>query len=128
MISDAYAVRSTNPSYRERKNHMFAALVIGLVAALLILVVWLAVSPSTLYPVQVNGKFGYINKSAKMVIAPQFEQALAFREGYAPVKVGGNWGYIDKSGKLTISPQYHLADPFSSGLALVGVGPRLGYI
>lgn len=32
-----------------------------------------------------NGKFGYINKTGKMVIAPEFDGALNFSEGMAAV-------------------------------------------
>jgi hypothetical protein len=49
--------------------------------------------------VKKNGKWGYIDKTGTVVIAPQFDQvvgALGFPEGLAPVKKGGKWGYIAK--------------------------------
>ena len=33
----------------------------------------------------VNGKFGYVDRSGKVVIAPRFDQAEAFTEGLAAV-------------------------------------------
>ena len=60
------------------------------------------------YPVQVNGKYGYIDSKGKVTVNPQFDAAEPFSDGYAPVKVADRWGYIDKSGKLAIAPQYDL--------------------
>jgi hypothetical protein len=37
----------------------------------------------TLYPVQVDGKCGYINRTGKIVIKPQFDEARGFFEGLA---------------------------------------------
>jgi hypothetical protein len=53
-----------------------------------------------------EGKWGYIDKSGKMVIEPQFENALFFSGGLAHVspltgeEIRGMWGYIDKSGQF----------------------------
>jgi len=86
----------------------------------------------SLYPVMVNGKWGYIDKTGKIVIDPQFDGAYNFSEGLAAVKVGDKWGYIDKTGKIVIDPQFYWADSFSEGLALVRVGEikpgKWGYI
>jgi hypothetical protein len=37
--------------------------------------------------IEINGKWGYIDKSGKLVIEPQFTDAWNFSEGLAPVKV-----------------------------------------
>ena len=57
-----------------------------------------------LFPVEVNGKCGFINKAGSMVITPQFEAALSgFHEGLAVVKVGGDQAcYIAKDGKVVM--------------------------
>src|SRR6266853_4189909 len=107
MSSNVDSVRVTNQGYEQRKKHMFVLLAAALGLIAIGIAGWMMLGPSTLYPVRVNGKFGYINKSAKMMIPPQFDQAEPFAEGYAPVRMGGNWGFIDQSGTLTISPQYH---------------------
>ena len=91
-----------------------------------------------LVPVEINGKTGFMDRSGKLVIAPQFEEAGDFSEGLAPVKVRGEfmtrcprepsgyrdsfrmiWGYIDKTGKMVIPAQYAWAEPFSEGLAAI---------
>jgi hypothetical protein len=76
-------------------------------------------------------KWGYIDKTGKFVIQPQFTDAKAFSEGLAAVQVGatlthpGQWGYIDKTGKFVIKPQFDDVFPsvgnFSEGLATIAV-------
>lgn len=55
---------------------------------------------SGLFPVYQNGKRGYIDKTGKIVINPQFDDARHFTEGLASVNIGDKWGYIDKAGKI----------------------------
>lgn len=66
-------------------------------------------------------KFGYIDKSGKLTINPQFDDAHDFSEGLAAVEINGKWGYIDKTGKFVINPTFDIADDFSGGLAKVWV-------
>jgi hypothetical protein len=120
-------VRVTRRSFSlSKKNTIIAALAVFVVV--IALGVMLATRSRALYPVMSGGKYGYIDKSAKVAIPPQFDRAGLFAEGMAAVAVGNRWGYIDRSGKLAIPPQFDLADPFSQGVALVGIGPKLGYI
>lgn len=50
-----------------------------------------------------EGDYGYIDKSGKFVIKPQFQEAQEFSEGLAWVKTfGGKTGWIDKSGRWPI--------------------------
>lgn len=74
---------------------------------------------ATLFPAWFGEKCGYIDKSNKLVINPQFDWSKEFSEGRAAVRVGGKWGYIDKTGKLVIAPQFDYASGFSEGLARV---------
>ena len=64
-------------------------------------------------------KYGFIDKSGKVVIEPQFDDADLFSEGLVLVEKDGKWGFIDKSGKVVIEPQFDDAEPFSEGLAKV---------
>ena len=75
-----------------------------------------------------DGKYGYIDKTGKMLISPQFDDAGSFFDGLAGVRTGPKWGYIDKTGKMVISAQVDFARPFSEGLAGVRTGPKWGYI
>ena len=79
-----------------------------------------------------------MDRTDKLVIEPQFEDAEDFSEGLAPVKIHGDettwcpreesgsrkgftmkWGYVDKTGKLVIPAQYESVSPFSEGLAAI---------
>ena len=81
-----------------------------------------------LYPISVDDKFGYIDKSGKIVIQPKYDSVGYFSEGLAPVLVGNKYGYIDTKGKFIINPKYNDASDFSEGLAQVLVGDKYGYI
>jgi hypothetical protein len=89
-------------------------------------------------PVEIKGKTGFMDRTGKIVIEPQFEDAEDFSEGLAPVKVRSDettwcprepsgsrkgftmkWGYVDKTGKLVVPAQYESAEPFSEGLAAI---------
>jgi hypothetical protein len=84
-----------------------------------------------------NNKYGYMDKTGKFVIQPQFPSSEAgyesgFSDGLAVVKIGGKEGYIDKTGKVAIRPQFDRADRFWNGMACVALGKypqiRFGFI
>jgi len=81
-----------------------------------------------LFPVVKDIKWGYIDKTGKLFIQPQFEFARNFSEGLAVVKIGEEWGFIDKTGKIVIEPQFDWAWEFSGGLARIRIGGKYGYI
>ena len=93
--------------------------------------------------VKVNDKWGFIDRSGKMVIAPQFnpwqEQFNAyFSDGLVAINLttaklqgkeandarGTRWGFADKTGKIVITPKfegdYYAPPHFSNGLAVIG--------
>ena len=49
-------------------------------------------------------KKGYIDRSGKIVIQPDFDRAWSFVNGLAEVEVDGNRGYIDKQGAYVWGP------------------------
>ena len=56
-----------------------------------------------LYPVVVEGKWGYIDNTGKVAVAPRFGAAFRFSEGLAPVQTTGREGkrgYIDRTGNV----------------------------
>ena len=75
-------------------------------------------------PVRSNGKWGYIDKSGKWVIDPQFDSAWNYAGGLAPVAVSGKWGFIDSNGKFAVNPQFDAAFSFDNGYAPVRTGDK----
>jgi len=78
-----------------------------------------------------QGSDGYVNKSGTFVIAPKFQMARDFSEGYAAVATGEQpmtWSFIDKSGKVVIPGPFQMALSFSQGLAPVMVDNKWGFI
>jgi WG repeat protein len=86
------------------------------------------------------GRWGFIDETGRVVIAPTFHVARPFSEGLAPIIVreredsGGKLGYIDTTGRIVIQPQFGIeGDPstsgFSEGLAAVPqLNGKWGYI
>ncbi|MFN7853799.1 MAG: WG repeat-containing protein [Dolichospermum sp.] len=86
-------------------------------------------SPITsLHPIKIGDKYGYIDQTGRVVIQPQFEEADNFSEGIASVMIDEKWGYIGKSGQFVIPPQFDCAWDFSEGLAMVTIDNKWGYI
>ena len=88
-----------------------------------------------LFPVKLNGKFGFIDRTGKIIIEPQFDGVWSFSEGLALVWNGdfedGNRGYIDKTGKYVINPPSPGCASFFEGVAAAKVsenGTKWGYI
>ena len=75
-------------------------------------------------------KYGFIDKTGKVIIQPQFDLTLGFSEGLAAVENGKKWGYIDTGGKMAIELRdLSFAKPFHGGLARVGFGKNgWGYL
>ncbi len=110
--------------------------------AALILTLWSATpAPAPhLYPVDQDGKVGWIDATGKVVIAATFDSGAFFREGLARVEAlaettaegaqtNGKYGYIDTKGAWVVKPQYRSAGDFSEGLAMVDTGKhQRGYI
>jgi len=81
-----------------------------------------------LYPVLLNGQWGYINKSGAMIIEPGFQEAYHFNDGLAVVRDSWRWKYIDKNGEFVIEGDFQNVRSFSEGKAAVRVDGRWGYI
>jgi len=76
-----------------------------------------------------TAKWGFIDKSGKMVIPPRFDSVDRFHEGLAQVALDGRHGYIDTTGAMVLEiPNGRTSGPFSQGLAAVKVGDKFGYM
>ncbi|HEY0427788.1 MAG TPA: WG repeat-containing protein [Pyrinomonadaceae bacterium] len=74
-----------------------------------------------LFPFELDGKWGYINKTGQIIISPQFDEAGFFSDGLAKVKAENKFGFIDEKGKFVINPKYLEAQRFSEGIAAVRI-------
>lgn len=93
--------------------------------------------------VKIKGKWGFIDKTGKIVVNPIYDEAQDFREGLAAVAKKDEkkneilWGYIDKNGAVKINFQFvedknnMYAEPgsFNDGLAFASTdGKQWGCI
>ena len=74
--------------------------------------------------VTMGGKYGFMDANCRMVIPPQYNEAMKFSEGLAAVKINEKWGYIDERGAVVIPPKFAGAWFFSDGLASVKLNER----
>jgi len=98
-----------------------------------------ATETAQLYPVRVDGKWGFIDNTGAIKIEPAFAgirrldgagELIGFREGLCAVQLlkDGPWGYIDMSGRMVIEPQFDGALWFSGGLTTVRMAGEYYFI
>jgi|GEM_PF-641271 len=76
-----------------------------------------------------TSRWGFVDKTGKIIINPQFASVGFFREKKCAVmNEEGKWGYIDKEGRLTINYQFDSALGFEKGRAIVKSGDQYGVI
>src|SRR5437867_1777327 len=77
-----------------------------------------------LFAVQKDGQTGFIDRTGKLVIAYQFDNAYGFYEGLAQVVLKGRKYFIDTSGRVVFEAKYDVIREFSEGLCAVNVGEK----
>ena len=76
-----------------------------------------------------DGRCGFLDRTNKWVIRPQFITAGGFFDGLAAVsKVPGKWYYINEKGEQFTSYQFEKASNFLNGFACVRLGGKTGYL
>ena len=87
-----------------------------------------------LEPFEVGGKYGFKDRSGKIIIKPQFSDTpvRGFSDGVAVASVGEKkekkWGMINKAGKWVLQPVYQSIGKPSNGLVMVFGKNRCGYV
>ena len=76
--------------------------------------------------VKIGDKYGYIDKTGKVVVPFKSEEADSIK--LKPVRVGYEYGYIDQTGNTVIPPQFSEVRDFNEGLASVSIDYKWGYI
>lgn len=78
--------------------------------------------------IQINERYGFIDKKGNMIITPKFND-LYGRGGFPmPVKIDGQWGLIDKTGKFILEPKFEKICGFYESLASVKTNNEWYYI
>jgi hypothetical protein len=86
-----------------------------------------------LVSVKVDGKYGFQDRSGRMIIAPQFtDTRYGFSDGVAVVSVGDKkaeqWGIIDKTGKWIVPPSDKSFKKFSDRMGIIYENKLCGYL
>ncbi len=68
--------------------------------------------------VRVNGKYGFVDKTGKLVIPAKYDGAMEFKDGFAPVFLNGKAFFIDKKGVDLFKKSFKAVAHFSNGLAM----------
>lgn len=80
-------------------------------------------SASILYPVQIAGKWGYIDIRGNIAVEPVYNMADDFYDGVGIIQTYDNtegsikYGAVDSSGKLVVKPEYDYISRFDGGVA-----------
>ena len=79
---------------------------------------------------KINGKWGFIDKTGKWVIKPQFEKVSIFQKnGLASVTMNEKFGFIDKTGKWIVQPQFDSVSGFAeNGFICVQINEKWGLL
>lgn len=74
-------------------------------------------------------KWGFVDKTGKVVINPQFISVSNFSDGLCGVRNDdGKWGFINKEGTITINYQFDEANDFKNGKCIVTSSNKDGVI
>jgi hypothetical protein len=74
-----------------------------------------------LFPVKIDGKWGFIDTSGELRIAAQYSDLDEFGElsvGTSAVGANELWGFIDRKGNWVVEPRFHLAWNCVDGFAV----------
>ena len=67
-------------------------------------------------PVKIDGKWGYIDRTGKVIIPCKYAWAYYFKSGHAHVERNGKYGFVDKTGREVVPCKYDIVqDDFCEG-------------
>jgi len=76
--------------------------------------------------VKVNGKWGFIDSAATMVIPEQYDEVSSFTKGAAVVKINGKYKLINKRGEAISNASYEGAGDPANGTFPLMKGDKVG--
>ncbi len=65
-----------------------------------------------------HNEIGYVDKTGKIIVKPQYTLASEFADGLALVGTPGSCGYIDHTGTMVVKLKSACGGPFSEGMAV----------
>jgi hypothetical protein len=77
-----------------------------------------------LLPIVENGKWGFMDTTGKVAIAPRLPDQTSFHDGLARSQDDGKTIFIDPAGKIVLRPAFDIVRDFSEGLAAVNIGEQ----
>ena len=84
--------------------------------------------------VKKNKKWGFIDSTGNVVVAPKYDEVENFKDGLARVRKtqhgqnGGGWGMINTQGQEIVKPMFDWIYDFEDGKAKVKSNGAEGYI
>lgn len=81
-----------------------------------------------LYPVVINGMYGYMNAQGKLIVPAIYSEVAPFQDGLAVVSKEELFGIIDKKNQVIVDFQYDEVSEFTSNRAIVRKGEKYGVI
>lgn len=73
-------------------------------------------------------RYGYVDKTAKEVVPPEYQEAKDFKEGIAKVKLNDKWGLIDPTGWQLTPFKYDEISIFTEDMAAVMLNHKWGFV
>lgn len=102
------------------------------IARNLIKYAWIEPFSEEMAEVELDGKWGFVDKTGREIIPPKYDSVGPFSEGLAVVRMGTSTnskaGFVDKTGREVIPLKYESAGDFSEGLALTKVNGKQVFI
>ena len=90
---------------------------------------WAQQDDKVIFAVKLNNKWGYMKPNGEYLVAPKYDDAERFYNGFASVKLSNKWGAIDTTGRLAVKFQYDWVLSFGPyGWAQVCIREKFGYI
>ena len=77
---------------------------------------------------ELDGKWGYVDASRRVVIPLQYDSIVSFQLGVAAVNLGGKLGVIRQDGTYLIHPEYDTLMPINCGLYIAQKGADWGVV
>jgi hypothetical protein len=78
-----------------------------------------------LFPVKENSRWGYMDASGKIVVAPAYDYAWDFSDSLGRFKEKGKYGFVNLQGEVVIPASFAYADDFNSSFTRVNTSDTI---